>query len=163
MKIYFTLFVIFFCSASLSGQTVELHKSCSDYKKNGRLGRPKYSVERQEVAGDNKKGLFLDVAVEPNSTDELTLAEIACRLPNDFSKWDALNVSFFDDTEAAKKLALYATDQPNYGTYLWHLRARVVFDRLKNSMFLEFLIPEVRDELLAVKRFKVWLNLPTLP
>ncbi len=159
MKIYLVLLAGLFCGRPLTGQTTELHRTCSGYKNKGRLGRPKYSVQKRDVAGDNKKGLFLDIAVEPNSINELNLAEIACRLPSDFKKWDALNVSFFDDVEAAKNLALYFTDQPNHGTYLWHLRARLVFDRTKNSMFFEFLIPDVQDELLAVQRIKVWLDL----
>jgi hypothetical protein len=83
---------------------------------------------------------------------------LACKLAGEFTNEKAIHALIFDDKRAARRLALGFTDQRHYGTYLWHLRGRYVLDRDKREEFIEFLFPEVKDELLSVKRYKIWIT-----
>lgn len=86
------------------------------------------------------------------------MIRLACKLASDYSNESTVHALLFDDKNAARNLALQAMDQKNHGLYLWHVKGRYELDRAKKTQFVEFLEPTVEDELLSLRRVKIWLS-----
>jgi hypothetical protein len=137
-------------------EIVELHKSCELTPELARIPVPRYSVAVREH--DTTGVLDLQISIASEQATEGPLVRLACQLASDFSNERSIHALVFDDKEAARRLALHHTDQPKHGIYLWHLRARYELRRDRNEHFIEFVSPEVQDDLLNVRRFKVWID-----
>jgi hypothetical protein len=121
---------------------------------------PDYSIERRNYDASNPKILTLQISVTARGFGGAAVVRLGCKLASDFAKETAIYVLIFDDKEAARRLSLGYTDQTDYGVYLWHLRGRYELNRQTNQQFIEVLVPEVKDGLLAIERIKYWLVLP---
>ena len=120
---------------------------------------PVYSVEQREKGGAQGDKLLLQISISPadyGRADGLT--RLACKLPSDYPHNPYINALIFDDARSAKHFSMGFEDAPRYGTYLWHLRAHYQLDSEKGSEFLEYLYPEVQDQLLGLRRIKVFLT-----
>lgn len=85
------------------------------------------------------------------------MTRLACQLGSQFPKHSRIDALIFDDPGAARSLAVGMTDQRDYGTYLWHLRGHYVLDMEQSEQYIEFVIPDLQDNLLTLKRVKVTL------
>jgi hypothetical protein len=151
--IYLAILFTFFNCALSHGQ--ERHVACGTPS----VSNVHYDVGVREHDAAHPPRLFLQIGITPDQTgNEDALIRLGCQLNADFPKESAIQALIFDDNESAHRLALYATDQRDHGKYLWHLRARYELDRREKRQVVTFLVPEVDDGILAVKRFKVWID-----
>ena len=97
----------------------------------------------------------MQLSASPIAFNQTSLVRLACKLGSDYPDAGKIDALLFDDKHAARNLAPYFTDEKNYGTYLWHLRAHYELDRGKNIEFIEMVFPEYKDGLLDVFRIKV--------
>lgn len=144
-------------------QTVQREKNCTSLSAPGHYpdyeSLPPFKIERKDFSGSKApKRLMLQISIDPQNVSETALVRLACHLAHEFASEDSLDVLIFDDQLAAKNLALYFTDQKNYGTYLWHLRAHSEVKRLQHIFYLEFVVPDVREDLLSLTRIRVNLR-----
>lgn len=118
-----------------------------------------YDVGIREHDKSHPPVLMLQVSIAPaQASSEAAFDRLGCQLSADFPNEYAIQALIFDDKRAARSLALYAQDQQNHGTYLWHLRARYELNRRDKRQSIDFLLPYVDNGLLAVRRFKVLLD-----
>jgi hypothetical protein len=89
---------------------------------------------------------------------EASLVRLGCQLAADFPNEVAIEALIFDDKVSARSLALYAQDQTKHWTYLWHLRARYELNRSEKRQVVEFLVPDVEDGILAVKKYRALID-----
>src|SRR5437773_727864 len=148
-------------SAPCDGQVEERHQNCGALSQPGHSPDyeplPRYSIERREHYAGKRPTLLLRISMPTEAFNGTGVARLACKLSIDFPKEDAIEALIFDDKKAARSLSPFWTaDQPHYGTYLWHLKGHYILDREKKQEFVEFLIPVVQDNLLGVKRYRIW-------
>jgi hypothetical protein len=118
-----------------------------------------YQVGVREHDAAHPPTLFLQISISADQTgNEGGLIRLGCQLNADFPKETAIQAFIFDDNESAQRLALYATDQRDHGKYLWHLRARYELNRREKRQVVDFLVPEVEDGLLSVKKYKTRID-----
>ena len=86
------------------------------------------------------------------------MVRLGCELAADYAKEARISALISDDKDSARRQALYFEDQRGHASYLWHLRARYELDRIGKTQFVEFLMPVVRDHLLATRRYKTWID-----
>lgn len=147
------------CASSIRGQTIEVNRSCSDYRRGGIVSKPKYSIEKRTFFGEKQSTLSLYISMDASSMNELDLGRLACTIQRDFGQQAILEVTIFDDRKAARDILLNYTEQPNHGEYLWHLKGRIHIDRTERRAFFELAVPEIQEGLLGVRRYKFWLTL----
>ncbi len=123
----------------------------------------RYSIDSRHYSSGSSASLELSVSLAPEKFNQEDLARLACKLQREFAKENVINVLLFDDKRAAKSLALYLTDQRNHGIYLWHLRGRYEFDRGKSLNYVEYVEPDVKDELLALERVRILIRSAAAP
>jgi hypothetical protein len=105
---------------------------------------PEYSIARKEHGGDQRKTLHLQISVSPKyTTSSAAMVALGCKLAISFPSESSIDVLIFDQKNAARNLALYATDQTHWGEYIWHLRAHYHADRINQEQFIDWLFPEV--------------------
>jgi hypothetical protein len=160
--------VLLLCAAASPNSTPQIHApitstervTCSDIVEPERRPynalAPHYSIERRDYTVGEPRVLMLQISVPTKAFYEPQIVGLGCKLLSDIPHEEHINALMFDDAEAAKRLALLFTDEPNYRGYLWHLRGRFVRD--KDQQFVEFLFPEVQDNLLSLKRVKVLIS-----
>ena len=143
-------------------QVEELHKDCAGLSAPGHYPdyepAPHYWVERHEYTSTKPAVLVLQISVPTEAFGGAAIVRLACKLSSDFPKENNIQALIFDDRKAARNLATGLTDQSHYGTYLWHLRGRYELDRERKLHFVEFVSPQLQDQLLGVKRYKIWLS-----
>jgi hypothetical protein len=151
-------FLVLMMSVALpsNAQLDENHQDCASPTFS--IHAPKYSIERHDHDAAKPPAMDLQISTPTEAFNEAEMVGLACKLAADFPKENVIHALIFDDRRAAERLLLYFTDQRDHGTYLWHLRARYELDRAKKRQFIEFLLPEVKDELLSVKRYRVWIT-----
>ncbi len=149
-------------AASCAAQDEETHKSCSGLSAPGRYPdyepAPSYRIENRFGGSVKPPTLVLQIGVSPQSVSGTGMTRLGCKLNADFPNEERIKVLIFDNRKAAASLAAGFTDQKHYGTYLWHVRARYELDRDKDIQFVEFVFPVFEDQLLSLKRYKVWLK-----
>lgn len=138
-------------------QVEERFEYCTAPSEPGRA--PDYSIQRHQYTVEKPPVLYLQISIRTEASGGAAVVRLGCKLASDFPKEKAIHALIFDDKKAARNLALGFTDERHYGTYLWHLRARYELDREKKRHFIEFLFPEVQDELLSLRRFRIRLSL----
>lgn len=146
----------------LNAQVTEVHKNCSTLSSPGKYpdyeAAPIYSIERRETGVSQPPVLLLQISVAQSALNSGSMTRLACKLATEFGRQTDINALIFDDKKAAKSLALGFTDQREYGVYLWHLKAHYVRKQEIGLEFIDFLLPEVQDELLSVRRVRVWIE-----
>ncbi len=150
--------IVAFCSA----QDQEIHKNCSELSAPGHYPdyepAPNYKIDNRYETSVKPPTLVLQISVSPQSLSGTEMTRLGCRLNADFPTQKRIYVLIFDDRKSAASLAVGATDEKDYGTFLWHLRGRYELDREKKIQFVEFLVPFFEDQLLSLQRYKVWLT-----
>lgn len=121
---------------------------------------PRYSIEDHRYAPTQPAVLLLRVSVPTEALNGVSMTRLACHLASEFKGESRINGLIFDDKKAARSLALGMTDQAHYGTYLWHLKGHYVLDRQKGQQYIEFLTPQLKDQLLTLKRVRVSIDIP---
>ena len=146
-----------------AGQATEYHRDCHslsqprhspDYE-----GLPEYSIQRRDYTAGTPRALDLQISIPTDGFGGASIIRLACKLASDFSNESIVHALLFDDKSAARNLALYAGDHKNHGLYLWHVKGRYELDRAKKMQFVEFVEPTVDDELLSLRRVKIWLSI----
>ena len=103
----------------------QIHKSCGS-----QVFDVHYHTAKREHDSGLPPSLMLQIGVSPEDAgSEAALLRLACKLAADFPHEASIDALIFDDKESARSLALYAQDQRNHGTFLWHLRAHYRLDR----------------------------------
>jgi hypothetical protein len=131
-------------SALSQDHVVEQSWSCKDSSivRYGKL--PSFSIDRQEHTPGAPNKLIVQLSISTkNAGSSADLVLLACKLASDFAKENAIDALIFDDRSAAKNLALYATDQTNWGEYIWHLRAHYPLNRATGQQWLDLIMPKV--------------------
>jgi hypothetical protein len=145
----------------------EVHKDCLKLSEPGHYpdyeALRDYSIERRQYDVSRPRVLLLRVSTSSEAFGGASIVRLGCKLASDFPKETGIQALIFDDKKAARSLALHFTDQTNYGTYLWHLRARFELNRGTRQAFIEYLIPDLQDELLSPKRIRISLSLGGVP
>jgi hypothetical protein len=145
----------------------EVRKDCLNLSKTGHYPDyeplPHYSIERRDYDVSKPHVLLLRVSMPLEAFGGASIIRLGCKLASDFPKESVIHALIFDDKKAARNLALGFTDQANYGTYLWHLKARFEVNRRTGQAFIEFLLPTEQDELLSPKRVRVALSFGDTP
>jgi hypothetical protein len=161
----FTLVVMLLSSLYVpasAGQTQELTKNCATLSAVGHYPdygpTPKYSIQRRQYDTNRPPILHLQLSASPDAIDGSRVIRLACKLDLDFPKENAIDALIFDDERAARNLTVGFTDQDNYVSYLWHLRAHYVLNRQNKEHFIEYLLPMVDHDLLGLLRIKVTLT-----
>jgi hypothetical protein len=154
-------FVLLALPIRTDAQGIEIRKQCADLSKSGQKSNygqlPRYSIEERDY-DKSIKILSLRVVVPPEAINSGSMAHLACKLESDFQKEANVEALIFDDKEASRKLAIGLTDQSNYGNYVWHLKGHYVSKRADRAGFIEFVIPEIQESLLATKKVRVILS-----
>ena len=149
-------------SVAFCGQVAEIHKDCATLSAPGRYPdyepTPNYHIERREYGRTKPPTLLLRISVPTEALNSGSMTRLACKLASDFREEGAIDALIFDDRRAAQSFAPGFTDQHHYGTYLWHLRARFELDRTRKRQFIEFLVPEVEDGLLGLRRYRISIS-----
>jgi hypothetical protein len=147
-KLFFA-FLMLLAASGLANEKPETHKwTCEELQKHG--STPKFSIQRRESAGADTTVLYLQMTVDPKAfLSERDVTLIGCSLDRDYPEARQIHALLFDNVEAARNLALYATDQTNYGEYLWHLRGKCEIDRIKSDQYVDFLFPEAKDGMMV--------------
>jgi hypothetical protein len=151
-------------SAISQDRIIEQTWNCSDPNivRDGKL--PIYSIGHRDHAPGEPKTLSLQLSVSPRHADSSAdLVLLACKLASDFSKETAIDALIFDDNVAAKNLAHYATDQANWGEYIWHLRAHYTLNRRTGQQWLDWVKPTVDPAnetiLFTLQKFRISIPL----
>jgi len=144
------------------GDSLDSQKSCAGLSAPGKYPDfeplPKYQIERREYAAGQPSALLLRISVPTEALNGTSMARLACDIAARFRTVQRIEALIFDDREAARNLAPGFTDQAHYGKYLWHLKARFESDPRKGVRFIEFLIPQLQDGILAVKKARLSLS-----
>ncbi len=150
-------------AAAWQGSTsaIEVRRGCADTVEPGHQRydelAPHYTIERRTYSVDKPPVLVLSLYVPTEEIYEAPMVGLACRLASEFPNETRIDALIFDDKKAARNLALGFTEQRHYGSYLWHLKARYELDRDKRREFIDFLLPDVQDRLLFLKRYRIWI------
>jgi hypothetical protein len=149
-------------AASCAAQDQESHESCSGLSTPGHYPDyqpvPAYRIDRRFSTQAKPSVLVLQISVKPESFDGSGVTRLGCKLNSDFPNEKHIKVLIFDDRKAAASLAAGFTDKSHNGTYLWHVRGRYELDRENDTQFIEYVFPVFEDQLLSLKRYKVWLK-----
>jgi hypothetical protein len=146
-------------------QVEELHKNCGALSQPGHYPdyepTPVYSIERRDYTATKPQVLVLQISIPTEAFGGAAIIRLACKLVSDFQQENVVKALIFDDKKAARNLALGVTDQTHRGAYLWHLKGRFELDREKGLQFVEFVVPEVKDEMLNLKRIRISVSSAT--
>jgi len=71
------------------------------------------------------------------------MVALGCKLATTFPNESSIDALIFDEKNAARNLALYMTDQTDWGEYIWHLRAHYYADMTRQEQFIDWLFSEV--------------------
>lgn len=160
--------VLFLCSGSAiaslaNAQVIEIRKNCSSLSAPGHYpdyqAIPRYSIESREYSQLRPAILELRVSASAEAFNSGSMTRLACQLASEFKGENRVDALIFDNRKAARSLAPGFSDQRHYGTYLWHLKGHYVLDRQKGEEYIEFVIPNLQDDLLTLRRVKVWIDM----
>lgn len=150
------------CRAGDSVPRDEFYKDCTSLSQPGHYPDYEpafgYSVEFRDRGSSEPGALFLQISTVPEGLLGASPIRLGCKIGADFPKEAVLHVLIFDEKKSAQKLRLGYSDQPRYGLFLWHLRARYELDRRAGTEFVEIAEPDVRDGLLSLRRVRYWLQ-----
>lgn len=145
-------------------QDLEFRKNCSSLSAPGHYPDykpvPRYSIEDRKYAPSDPATLVLRVSVPTKALNSGSMTRLACQLASEFKAENHIDALIFDDRKAARSLAPGFTDQRDYGIYLWHLKGHYLLDRQNGQQYIEFVIPDLKDRLLTLRRVRVWIETP---
>lgn len=151
-------------SSPANAQSIEVRKNCLSLSAPGHYPdyepMPRYSIERREYSRLRPVILELRISISTEAFDSGSMTRLACQLTSEFKGENHIDALIFDDRKAALSLAPEFRDQRHYGLYLWHLKGHYVLDEQKGEDYIEFVIPNFRDQLLSLRRVKVWIEMP---
>lgn len=146
---------------SFAQQAEEFSKNCATLSRPGTYPDydplPNYRIEKREYDAAQPPGLNLRISMPSRSLEGAAIIRVGCKLISDFQHENQIHALLFDDGAAARKLAPMMTDQHDHGIFLWHLKARFELNKQRREAFVEYVLPEYRDGLLALRRIRYTL------